>query len=339
MPVTVKQIAELAGVSRGTVDRALNGRGNVRPEVEKRILKIAEEMGYTPNRAGKALAYQRKNLSFGIIVNAEGNEFFDDVLKGARMAVDEYADFGITLRVACGRGYDVGQQLAQLDEMQAAGVSGIAISPINVPEIEEKINRMIDAGIAVLTVNSDIENTGRLCYVGCNYYQSGVTAAGMLRLMRPSGVRAGIITGSIRMLGHNRRMKGFSDSLKKMPDSLVSDVEESLDERDVAYQAARRMLTAHPEINTLYFAAAGAVGGMQAAIDLGTEGLTVISCDDTDEIRSLMRQGLIHATICQEPFRQGYRAMQILFDAVVNNTSPAEEFCYMDNIIRIKENL
>ena len=78
MPVTVKQIAELAGVSRGTVDRALNGRGNVRPEIEKKILAIAQEMGYTPNRAGKALAYQRKNLSFGMIANAEGNEFFDE---------------------------------------------------------------------------------------------------------------------------------------------------------------------------------------------------------------------------------------------------------------------
>lgn len=339
MPVTVKQIAELAGVSRGTVDRALNGRGNVRPEVEKRILEIAVEMGYTPNRAGKALAYQRKNLSFGIVVNAEGNEFFDEVLRGAQTAVDEYADFGITLRIAGGRGYDVEQQLSQLDEMLAAGVSGIAISPINVPAIEEKINQMIDAGVSILTVNSDIENTKRLCYVGCNYYQSGVTAAGMLRLMRPEGVRAGIITGSIRMLGHNRRMKGFSDAVKKMPDSMVSDVDESLDEHDVAYRAARQMLISHPEINTLYFAAAGAVGGMQAAIDLGRTDLSVIACDDTDEIRSMMEQGMIHATICQEPFRQGYRAMQILFDAVVNNTPPAEEFCYMDNIIRIKENL
>jgi LacI family transcriptional regulator len=339
MSVTVKQIAEMAGVSRGTVDRALNGRGNVRPEVEKRILEIAAEMGYTPNRAGKALAYQRKNLSFGIIVNAEGNEFFDEVLRGAQTAVDEYADFGLTLRIAGGRGYDAEQQLAQLEEMRTAGVSGLAISPINLPAIARKIDQLIQAGVSVLTVNSDIENTGRLCYVGCNYYRSGVTAAGMLRLMRPAGVRAGIITGSIRMLGHNRRMKGFSDSLKEMPDSLVVDVAESLDETDVAYQVTRQMLEAHPEINTLYFAAAGAVGGMQAAVDLGRNDLSVISCDDTDEICELVQRGLIHATICQEPFRQGYRSMQLLFDAVVNNVKPAEEFCYMDNIIRIRENL
>ena len=339
MPVTVKQIAELAGVSRGTVDRALNGRGNVRPEVEKRILKIAEEMGYTPNRAGKALAYQRKNLSFGIAANIEGNEFFADLLRGAKVATDEYSDFGLTLKIAGGRRYDAAQQLRQLSALQAAGVSGIAVCPLNLPEIEEKINSLVAAGIKVITVNSDIENTGRLCYVGCNYYQSGVTAGGMLRLMRPQEVKAGIVTGSIRMLGHNHRMKGFSDMVKTLPDSAVVDVCESLDEQEIAYEETLKMLKSHPEINTLYFAAAGAVGGVRAAVDLGLSDLTVISCDDTREIRKMVRLGLIQATVCQQPYQQGYRAVQILFDAVVNNILPAQEFCYMDNIIRIRENL
>ena len=129
MSVTVKQIAELAGVSRGTVDRALNGRGNVRPEIEKKILEIAREMGYTPNRAGKALAYQRKNLSFGIIANADGNEFFDEVMHGAQTAIEEYADFGITLQIAGGRRYDVTQQLEQLGEQltEASVQAGICV--------------------------------------------------------------------------------------------------------------------------------------------------------------------------------------------------------------------
>ena len=46
--VTLQQIAEAAGVSRGTVDRALNNRGRIRPEVEERIKRIAREMGYQP---------------------------------------------------------------------------------------------------------------------------------------------------------------------------------------------------------------------------------------------------------------------------------------------------
>ena len=45
MGVTIRQIAEAAGVSRGTVDRALNNRGRIRPEVAERVRQIAEEMG------------------------------------------------------------------------------------------------------------------------------------------------------------------------------------------------------------------------------------------------------------------------------------------------------
>ena len=56
MPVTLQQIAEAAGVSRGTVDRALKNRGRVNAEVAERIRKIAKEMGYQPSRAGRALA-------------------------------------------------------------------------------------------------------------------------------------------------------------------------------------------------------------------------------------------------------------------------------------------
>ena len=52
----MQQIADLAGVSRGTVDRALNNRGRIRPEVAEKIKMIAKELGYQPNIAAKALS-------------------------------------------------------------------------------------------------------------------------------------------------------------------------------------------------------------------------------------------------------------------------------------------
>ncbi len=48
--VTMKSIAEICGVSRGTVDRALNGRGRVNSETADKIRQIAKELGYTPER-------------------------------------------------------------------------------------------------------------------------------------------------------------------------------------------------------------------------------------------------------------------------------------------------
>lgn len=50
MAITLNQIAEICGVSRGTVDRALHNKGNVRPAVAERIKAVANEYGYTPNR-------------------------------------------------------------------------------------------------------------------------------------------------------------------------------------------------------------------------------------------------------------------------------------------------
>ena len=53
---TIKEIAELAGVSRGTVDRVLNGRGAVSEQTERKVLEIAQALQYRPNRAGIVLA-------------------------------------------------------------------------------------------------------------------------------------------------------------------------------------------------------------------------------------------------------------------------------------------
>ena len=60
--LTIRQIAQLAGVSRGTVDRVLNHRPGVNPETAARVRRIAEEVGYQPNIAGQLLAARKRDL-------------------------------------------------------------------------------------------------------------------------------------------------------------------------------------------------------------------------------------------------------------------------------------
>ena len=56
MAATIKDIADIAKVSRGTVDRVLNNRGRVKPEVEVRVRQVAESLGYKPNGAAKTFS-------------------------------------------------------------------------------------------------------------------------------------------------------------------------------------------------------------------------------------------------------------------------------------------
>ena len=95
MKVTVKSLAQAAGVSRGTVDRVLHDRGGVKPEVVLKIKNLAKELGYIPNRAGKALAAYKTPIKIGVMLPSIGNPFFDKVIEGVFQARDEFADLGV----------------------------------------------------------------------------------------------------------------------------------------------------------------------------------------------------------------------------------------------------
>ena len=75
---TMKEIAQICGVSRGTVDRVINRRGKVRPETERMILQAVERMGYTKSMLGRALSVKRSQPVIGVVMCSEGNPFFDD---------------------------------------------------------------------------------------------------------------------------------------------------------------------------------------------------------------------------------------------------------------------
>ena len=75
MSVTIKEIAAMAGVSRGTVDKVLNHRPGVKKETKEKVLKIAKEMNYQPNFLGKALVQSKDPLKIGIILTPEYNPY------------------------------------------------------------------------------------------------------------------------------------------------------------------------------------------------------------------------------------------------------------------------
>ena len=169
--VTIKKIAELCGVSRGTVDRVLNGRGRVKPETAEAVMNMVKQLGYKPNPAGKALAARRHRPIVGVILNSEGNAFFDEIIRGIETAESRYQIYGIQLTMRLMKGYDVEAQLALIAELEAIPVSGLIISPINDKRIADAINALVDKGVFVVTVNNDVQGCRRQCYV-CLLYTS-----------------------------------------------------------------------------------------------------------------------------------------------------------------------
>lgn len=338
MAVTIKQIAEACNVSRGTVDRVLNNRGRVRGEIAALVREKAEELGYRPNTAGRALAARKKNYVIGVILTSEGVEFFDEVLNGIRRGQEEIADYGVTLLVRSMKGYHVEKQLALMDEMRDE-VQLLILNGINEERIADKIRKYMQDGLPVITINADVENSGRLCYVGCDFMSSGQTAAGILGLLSSGKASVGIATGTVKVLGHNQRIRGFSSVCRsKYPDMRIADIIETNDDDEAGYEQTCLMLRHHPEITAIYIVAAGAAGVCRAVEESGRAGsIQVVASDNTDSVREWMRRGIISAAVCQNPYGQGYRAVQRAADYLIKDIAPTDYIA--KNEIRILENI
>lgn len=336
---TIKEIAALAGVSRGTVDRVLNHRGSVNPATAERIEKIARELDYKPNVAGLVLAAQKKKLKLGVILFSPENPFYLDVFEGVSSKAEELAGYNCTVIVKQ-IASSVEAQLSAIEELVAEEINGIALAPYNDSRIRDKINLLSEQGIPVVTLNTDIENTRRIAYVGSHYTKSGSTAAGLLRLMTHGEVHVGIITGSSNILCHTERIAGFTESLKPFSDTIhIAEIVEVHDDEFESYEKTTVLLKKHPEINALYFVAGGVYGGCRSVKALGLQNqMRIVAYDMVPTTKELLRQGIISAVICQQPKLQGSKPLALLFTYLTTGELPDREQHYVAVDIRIREN-
>ena len=338
--VTIKQIAEMCGVSRGTVDRVLNNRGNVKREKRDLILSTAKKLNYTPNPAGRALAARQNKPVLGILLPAKGLRFFDDVINAMKKSEEKYSMFGLDTVWKMTEGYDVDAQCKAMDEL-IPKVNALIINPINSEKVSERLDSCAKKGIFVVTLNNDIQNGNRNCYVGSDYYNGGETAAALLKMIRPQGGAVGVVLGSLQMYGHQQRLEGFRSVLEKDGRFPIVAVEEDNDDDFHGYEKVYGMLKAHDDIKALFFAASGGTyGACRAIIALGRErDMTVVSFDTVPEIIEMIKNGVIDATIYQHPRRQGQKAMQLVYDYLINGIGPDRELHIMKNDIRILQNI
>lgn len=334
--VSIRQIAELAGVSRGTVDRALNNRAGIAPEIRAKIKQIAYEQEYRSNRAGRALGLNKSPLKIGIQMPAEGNDFFIDVTGGIDQAARELADYGLSVSVRTMKGYDAETQIRQVRELVAEGVDGLAIVPIDCPAIRQLFDDLSGSSLPVIAFNTDMTDGKRLCYIGNDYLLSGRIAAGVLGLASGgAALDTLIITGSTQILGHNQRIAGFHSTIRShYPRIRVIDIEENQDDDETSYRHVEKWLATGKPFQALYLTAGGVAGACRA-LEQHDPGKSVkVIC--FDQVRSAARyhqSGLITASIGQDPWQQGYQAVKCLFDYLLDGTRPPDRIITRNEIM------
>lgn len=333
MGVTTKKIAELAGVSRGTVDRALHNRGRINPEVAERIRRIAKELDYQPNIIGRALVKAESDFKLGVILQSMETPTMKIVNKGVEQAARELKSYGVELKVCQIERLDPVAVLDNIDNLLEDGVRGLALAPSYDPEIRERINELHEHNIPVVTFNSDVVSSARLCFIGMDNYRAGQTAAGLIRAFLPAGGVVLPLTGHLNNAAHNKRLTGFKDTLdyERVDDITLLPFQPCFDRDDFSYELTQHALSEHPDLSCVYVAANGQLGVCNAIRDAGLTGrVRVIAFDLTPPNDELLRQGQITVLLDQNAFQQGYRPPMMLRNYLIYHEKPESEFMYTD---------
>lgn len=340
MAVTIQQIADAVGVSRGTVDRALNNRGRINPEVEEKIKKIAKEMGYVKKERRKRK--QTDTIKIGVITQLASSPFMVEVNRGIACAKDEIQYRGIEVILKESNYVDEEEQLQAIQELLELGIQGLAIMPVECERVRMKLNEVIEQeGIPVVTFNSDIVGTKRCCFVGMDNRKSGRTAVGLFGMLMKGSGKILVITGYFSNHVDNQRVDGFIEEMKSSyPQMEIVGVHGSFDETQEVEKIINRVLKDTAGIEGILVVSGGQTGVKKAFESLKLEQRPyVIIYDQTPENEQLLREDIVDFLIDQNGYIQGYRPPHILADILLKGEKVEEEYLFTDINIKTKYNL
>ena len=340
MRATIKMIAERAGVSIGTVDRVLHDRPYVKEEVRRRVLEVMEELDYHPNRMASALATSGLARRFAIVQPEWESYVGEAIAAGVERFRRDRQDYNVAVDV---HPYRQGETEACV---RAAGRGwrgrprASPSAPPTAPPIREKLEELARRRVPVVTFNSDIAGGKRLCFVGEDAHHAGRVAGEIASKFLTPGDRLLLVYADPGYSGHKGRADGFLERLTekgfRREDCRVAETHDDYDETLAAVSAA---LAEEPELRYIYMANRSVPACMEALRLRGRAGqVRVLAHDNSPETRSFLRDGLLDFIIDQNLSYQSRKALELLFDTVVEHRRPARDRFYPESPILTAEN-
>jgi LacI family transcriptional regulator len=276
--VTIREIAELAGVSIATVSRVLNGRGDVSPETRELVSRIIRERGYTANRSARGLSAGRTGL-VGVLVPLVYPAYFSAILSGAAEALHEQ-DLRVVLSPT---DHEHDREVSLLERLMHGTTDGALI--VLPEESSEELARLLDEGYAFVVVDPLEPLDERIPSVSAAH-TSGADQA-MQHLLGLGHRRIGAITGPRGWVATEDRRRGYHAALAAAGILPDPELEIEGDFEIAGGAAAAGHLLDLPEPPTAIFAFNDnhAIGALQAARARGVrvpEDLSVVGFDDVE---------------------------------------------------------
>lgn len=339
MAGNIKEIARLANVSRGTVDRVLHNRYGVSEEAREKVNRVIQELNYQPNIVAKALKSSQKPIALGVILPPDCIEFFHEVARGFQVGMEKYKPYGVTVYQEVLEVYDVCCWEEAVERLLKRNVQGLITIGINTPEVCGYLEQRAQK-LDVVIYNTDLDYNGKVCFVGQDHYASGRAAGSLMgRIVKQTGKIFTIVPPLSKQAGV-LRYQGFQESIREQNSRLeLMEPVITGENLEYTYQVVTEVLGKHPEIEGIFICDSTVTAAARAIEESGRgKEISVISFDLYGQIRKYLDKGIIDYTITQEPFYQGYLPIRILYEKIVMGEQPRHKNYYTMIDIRCKEN-
>ena len=342
MKVTMKQIAEIAGVHRSTVDKVIHGRPGVSDDVRQKVQKIIDELEYKPNMVGMALKSQSRVFRLAVILLEV--DAMPYLREGIARGTEEFRDFNIELQFDTCKFSEPQEQARLIREAVQRGCDGIILSPINAGIVRDAVNRAAEKGVPTITVNSDLTDSKRLCTVDQDNDREGRIAGELMGMFLRGQGKIAIVTAENEEENNNYGVKNRENSFVSLVEEQFPEVSivrrvEIMEDPVITFAQTMRLLEEEPELDGI-FVTCGGVKEVGRAIKIyGARGMTVVCYGDYPEIQELMRERIVTCTISSDLPEQGKLPVQLLMNYLLLHQQPEQEQYLVKSAIMVKESL
>lgn len=286
----VREIAQQSGLSEATVDRVLHRRPGVRAATVAEVERAVEEL----DRQASQLRLVGRTFLVDLVMQAPAR-FSLAVRSALEAELPTLRPAVVRARFHLREEADVGAMVDTLRAVRRRRSHGVVLKAPDHPDVAAEVAALVEAGVPVVTLVTDLPRSRRLAYVGIDNDAAGRTAAWLVARSAPE-VGATLVTLSrSEFRGEEQRVAAFVDALQGLaPGRRVVDLTDTDGLDPTTGAGVREALAAHPDVDAVYSVGGGNRATLEAFADAGRSARVFVAHDLDADNTELLRTRRIH---------------------------------------------